>query len=137
MVRIGRGNWNVDKVILGSFSKNGTHIPTGHYTIDLSGFRDPGGAKAGTFPKHVVDGTALELRTWIASDPRVQVVIDQIDALVHTHLEVGKEAFLEISMVDPQGVWIGPAVVELVADHLTAAKWSVATKHYALGGGAA
>ncbi len=136
MARMGRGNWAQDKIIIASYAKSGGHVPIGRYVVDLTGLRDPGGAKKGTFPAIVTDGTDIEVGIWIAHDPRVRVVLDQFEALAHAHLAIGNEQYISLDVVDPQGIWIGPAVAELAATRLAKLGWSVATKHYALSGDA-
>lgn len=91
--------------------------PSARYVVDVTGFRDPMGV---TFLKETYkDGTDLRVQEWIRRDPRVETVIQSIRLLAHSHLKSNRESWTSIGFKDHHGVWIAPAVAEMVGRALS------------------
>jgi hypothetical protein len=64
-------------------------------------------------------------------DPRVGIVSREVARLVEMYLHGMKEIYFSIGFVDHHGIWIAPAVAEIVARDLES-NYSVGVSHYGL-----
>jgi RNase adaptor protein for sRNA GlmZ degradation len=108
--------------------------PVAQYYIDVSGLRDPSSNRG--FRKLYTDGRHGEVQEYLKADPRVDAVFDSIRMIAHLNLrgdntKDGK--WLSFAIKDHHGVWIAPAVAEIVADRLGNIGYDVTVFHYELG----
>lgn len=110
---------------------------TSQFEFSVSSFRDPMGQKQ----FEGLNGTHPEVRTWISSDSRIGILINECLLLSNDLLKPKKvgegpdkaaSVWLSFAFKDKNGKWIAPAVAELIADALAEAGYVVVTHHAGL-----
>jgi len=110
-----RANESSAKLLLTSFADTTVNSGCPMYLWNVTQWRDPSCVFQNSAVK---DGRSSAVREWIKADPRVTVMLKEIEILAEVHLVAMKQAWLSIGFMDHHGKWIAPAIAELVADHL-------------------
>jgi hypothetical protein len=106
------------------------YVPVANYIVNVAGFRDPQSNRG--FKKKFLDGRGGEIQEYVSEDPRFVAVSDTVLMLAYVHLrsEAKDNKWLSIGLTDYHGLWIAPAVGELVADLLSDLNYKVSLFHY-------
>ena len=89
--------------------------PNCHYTFDVTSFRDP----AGQGNMRHLDGRATIVRNFVAQETKLKDLLDLVEITLRDAIPAtGGKAWTTIGIMDHHGVWIAPAVGELLAEHL-------------------
>ena len=118
----------------GSLVKNGRSAPQCDYVIDVAGFRDPMSNRG--FKNTYRDGRPSQVQDYVREDPRFAAILDTVRILVSSHVtsQAADKAWVSIAFRDHHGKWIAPAIVESIADVLSAEKLKVHAFHMDLEG---
>lgn len=106
-------------------------VPNAQYVIDVAGIRDPSSNRG--YRLKYKNGTAKEILDYVAEDPRVAAIIHNVKLIAHSELRSGaarSPGWLSFALRDHHGIWIAPAVGELVTDALDRLGYAVALYHY-------
>src|SRR5260370_38640208 len=99
------------------------HTPVPQYEFQLGAFRDP------QHKFKSVDGRSKAVQEWIIDDPRMPALLSTIEMLVFDQVKEQKAAWLSIGFRDYHGKWISAALVEIIADRLSARGFDVMVRH--------
>lgn len=108
-----------------SYRNNG-YAPLIRWTCDASNFRDPIGQKQFKY----LNGKSESVRDFVAKDPRVKVVIEEFCALAHVVIKEANERYVSFGVSDRHGLYIAPAIVEMLADALRTEGFQVYVQHH-------
>lgn len=99
------------------------------YIIDVSGLRDPQTNRG--FRNNYKDGRAGEVQKYVAEDPRIEAIVDQVKLLAEMHLRGNgaDKQWLTFGFRDHHGRWTSPAVCEIVADVMDRSGFKVHVSH--------
>ena len=126
-----------------SYPTKGLSGVTAQFEFDVSGFRDPAGQKqfkgrtklseAGSLVP--LNGVDSEVYEWVAKDPRIPAIIGDCRILAEDQIRPkadGKalSVWLSLSFKDYHGIWIAPAVAELVANALSDDGFNIVVHHF-------
>lgn len=107
--------------------------PNSNYIINVADLRDPYSNRGFKF-RHE-DGRALEVQQFVEEDPRIDAIRQQVAILAHLNFRSGVTSpWMSITFRDHHGIWIAPAVTELMADSLSNLGYAVSVHHFGLGG---
>lgn len=117
-------------VCIYTYGKGGEMGPHEKYVFDCTNFRDPGGQA--DFRHGYKNGLPYNVQKWIMEDPKVPSLAAEINFLAHLHIKSMKETWISVGLIDTHGVWISPAVGEVVANFLVEKGWKVSVVHHEL-----
>lgn len=107
-------------------------LTRGRMWADLTEWRDPIGQPHLT--KVCEDGRDVRVREWISAEPRLSSFLAGMELIVRSFVPLNSSSFLTIGVYDKKGIWIAPAVAEILADHLAAKGYRVHVRHDAVKG---
>lgn len=116
----------VPKSAITVHSYRGGNGPLIRWSCDVSNFRDPIGQKQF---KHL-NGKNEQVREFVAKDPRVKLVIEEFCALAHVVIKEANEPYVSFGVYDRHGLYIAPAIVEMLVEALRAEGFQVYTQHH-------
>lgn len=107
-------------------------VPNAQYVINVAGLRDPSSNRG--YRQKYKDGRPGEIQDYVKEDPRVEAIVHQIKMLAHIGLRSDAQdgKFLSFALRDHHGVWIAPAIGEIVTDALDREGYAVALFHFEL-----
>lgn len=111
-----------------SYSKLGKQ-PDVRYSFNVNSLRDPIGQSH--LRQACKDGRAPAVKEWIKMDPRVGAILKTARFIGETDVKAGQIGYVAMAFVDFHGIWISPAIAELVADELSPS-FIVSVKHFSL-----
>lgn len=100
------------------------------YLIDVSNFRDPIGQME--FKTKYKDGRAGAVQAWVKEDPKMNALLASVREIVHSEVKATGAQWISIGFTDHHGIWLAPAIAELVADDLVIEGYTVGVVHYEL-----
>lgn len=106
--------------------RGNANVPLVRWSVDVSNYRDPIGQK---HFKHL-NGKSEVVREFVAKDPRVKVVIEEFCTIAHVTIKEAKESYVSFGLYDRHGLYIAPAIAEMLVEALRAEGFQVYAQHH-------
>lgn len=115
-------------VAVHSFGTKNPKPPIIRFRIGVDNLRDPYGQPS----LRLLNGRHKEVQEFLAIDPRVKVIIDEMCALTYSYIVQGRDQYVSIGIHDRHGMHISPALVEMLAAALRQDGFTVIVHHHEL-----
>lgn len=121
---------NVALYSMGRIAGNAINSFSPRLLFDVEKFRDPQGVAS--FRSSGKTGLSPDVRLFVEDDPRVPALKNLVALYATDALKDARSPFISFGFKCQKGIWISPAIVEIVADHLSALDFKVLVRHHGL-----